>query len=94
MEERTPRLELRREGSRDAVIGGGLCLWFRDVLAMPWASSLREYASLCPNSLLYWEAIRWACEKGLRRFGLGRSSPGSGTHIFKRKWETVEEPLH
>lgn len=86
------RLVLVRKA--DEIIGGGLCLRFRDVLAIPWASSLRQYASLCPNNMLYWEAVRWACEKGLRRFDFGRSSPGSGTYRFKKQWGTVEEPLH
>jgi len=76
------------------AIGGGLCLWFKDTLFMPWASSNRKYASLCPNNLLYWEVIRWGCEKGYRLFDFGRSSRGSGTYRFKKQWGAVEEPLN
>ena len=76
------------------AIGGGLCLWFKNTLLMPWASSNRKYASLCPNNLLYWEVIRWGCEKGYRLFDFGRSSRGSGTYRFKKQWGAVEEPLH
>lgn len=86
------RLILVRKGSQ--TIGGGLCLSFKDTLLMPWASSRREYLSICPNNFLYWEAIRWGCEKGYRRFDFGRSTPGSGTHRFKKQWGTIEEPLH
>jgi FemAB-related protein (PEP-CTERM system-associated) len=76
------------------VIGGGLCMEFQDTMLVPWASSLRTYFHLCPNNLLYWEAIRTACERGLRRFDFGRSSLGSGTYNFKKQWGALEEPLH
>lgn len=79
---------------REKVIGGGLCLVFQDTMLMPWASSLRPYLRLCPNNLLYWEAIRTACEQGLLRFDFGRSSRGSGTYKFKKQWGTLEEPLY
>jgi FemAB-related protein (PEP-CTERM system-associated) len=76
------------------VIGGALCLRFCDTMLVPWASSLRAYFRLCPNNLLYWEAIRTACEQGLRRFDFGRSSRDSGTYKFKKQWGAREEPLY
>jgi CelD/BcsL family acetyltransferase involved in cellulose biosynthesis len=75
-------------------IGGGLCLFFRDRVLMPWASSLKEHRSACPNNLLYWEVIRQACEKGYRQFDFGRSSRGSGTYRFKKQWGASDQPLH
>jgi FemAB-related protein (PEP-CTERM system-associated) len=78
----------------DRVIGGAVCFFFRGNLIVPWASSLREYFSLCPNNLLYWEMIRWGCENGYQRFDFGRSSPDSGTYRFKKQWGAKEEPLH
>jgi serine/alanine adding enzyme len=88
----TTRLIIVRKGKQ--AVGGGLCLLFRDIVSMPWASSLKDFLPMCPNNLLYWEAIRWACEKGYRKFDFGRSSPGSGTYKFKKQWEAVEERLH
>jgi FemAB-related protein (PEP-CTERM system-associated) len=76
------------------VIGGAVCLSFKDSMIVPWASSLREYFSLCPNNLLYWEMIRWGCKNGYQRFDFGRSSPDSGTYHFKKQWGAKEEPLH
>jgi len=76
------------------IIGGAVCLSFRDSLIVPWASSSREHFSLCPNNLLYWEMIRWGCEHGYRYFDFGRSSPQSGTYHFKKQWGTIEKPLH
>jgi len=86
------KLMLVRKGNR--VIGGAVCLFFKDSMVVPWASSLREYFALCPNNLLYWEMIRWGAENGYQRFDFGRSSPDSGTYRFKKQWSTKEEPLH
>jgi FemAB-related protein (PEP-CTERM system-associated) len=90
--EDSAKLMLVRKG--DQMIGGALCFFFKDTLLVPWASSLREYFSLCPNNLLYWEMIRWGCRNGYKRFDFGRSSPGSGTYHFKKQWGTKEEQLH
>jgi FemAB-related protein (PEP-CTERM system-associated) len=85
------RVGLVRKG--ETPVGGLVALTFKDTVAVPWASSLREYFALCPNILLYWETIRTACADGLRRFDFGRSSRDSGTYRFKRQWGALEEPL-
>jgi serine/alanine adding enzyme len=86
------KIMLVRKG--EDVIGGVVCLFFKGTMIVPWASSLREYFSLCPNNLLYWEMIRWGCENGYHSFDFGRSSPDSGTYRFKKQWGAKEEPLH
>lgn len=86
------RLVLVRNGG--VTVGGALCLLFRDTILVPWPSSDRRYFSLCPNNLLYWEIIRWGCEKGYQSVDFGRSSPDSGPYRFKKQWDTVEQPLH
>ncbi len=71
---------------RERPVAAGFLLRFRDRLEIPWASSLRRYNALCPNNLLYWTALRWAVEQGVRQFDFGRSTPGSGTYRFKEQW--------
>lgn len=66
---------------------------FRDIFEVPSASSLREFRTLCPNVLLYWEMIRFAVSAGLRTFDFGRSTPGDGTFLFKQQWGAKAEPL-
>jgi len=85
------RVMLVRKGT--TVVGGLMTIAFKDRLAVPWASCLKEYFSLCPNMLLYWEALRRACLAGFRRFDFGRSTRDSGTHRFKQQWGAEEEPL-
>jgi FemAB-related protein (PEP-CTERM system-associated) len=85
------RIVLVRKGR--TPVGGLVALAFKDRLAVPWASCLKDYLALCSNMLLYWEILRTACAEGFRRFDFGRSSRGSGTYRFKRQWGAREEPL-
>jgi len=76
------------------VIAGMLYIHYKNVFSEPWASSLREYNKLCPNNLLYWEAIKYACKHGFEYFDFGRSTIGSGTFNFKKQWGADPVQLH
>jgi FemAB-related protein (PEP-CTERM system-associated) len=65
----------------------------KNILEIPWASSLREYNRLSPNMLLYWDSLKLAIEKGCKVFDFGRCTPGSGTYKFKKQWSSNEHPL-
>jgi len=73
-----------REGTK--TVGGLLYLFYKESIIVPWASSLRNYFSKCPNNLLYWEAMQMACGRACHSFDFGRSSIGSGTYKFKEQW--------
>lgn len=77
----------------DVPIGGMFVVAHGMTFADPWASSLRRYFALCPNNLLYWEAVRGAIAAGARRFDFGRSQPGSGTYRFKEQYLARPHPL-
>ena len=77
-----------------ATVGGLVALAFKDRMVVPWAACRKEYFSLCPNMLLYWETIKQACAEGFARFDFGRSTRQSGTYRFKRQWGAEEEPLY
>ncbi len=74
-------------------IAAGITYAYGDTVQMPWASSLVARRETCPNHLLYWEAIRTACEAGFSLFDFGRSSPDSGPWRFKKQWGVREVPL-
>ena len=74
------------------TIAAGLLSWFHDTVEIPWASSIREFNSLCPNNLLYWTALQYALSGNFKRFDFGRSSPGEGTYKFKEQWGA--KPIH
>lgn len=79
-----------REGR---CIGGLFRILWRDTLAIPWASTLREARQYCPNNALYWESIRFAFASGCARIDFGRSSKDEGTYKFKKQWLSEEAPL-
>lgn len=70
----------------DKVIGGAVMMWFKQTVIVPWASSNRAYFKYCPNNILYWEIIKHCCLRGFEYFDFGRSTVGSGTFHFKRRW--------
>lgn len=76
------------------VVAAGIALIHRDVIAVPWASSLREYRAQSPNNLLYWRMIEHAIASGCKTFDFGRSTPGEGTFQFKEQWGAQPVPLH
>jgi FemAB-related protein (PEP-CTERM system-associated) len=78
------------------TIGAALMLRHGAVLSIPWVSSLRRFFHLCPNQILYWEAIRFAIDEGIQVLDFGRSSKGTGTFEAKRQWgaEPVQLSWH
>jgi FemAB-related protein (PEP-CTERM system-associated) len=76
------------------VIGGMLVISFKNTLSMPYVASLVEYNHLCPNNLLYWEAIQQAIQGGHTIFDMGRSREGTGTFQFKKKLGAVPVQLY
>ena len=64
------------------------------MVQLPWASSIREFNSLCANVLLYWDAIQYAHSLGAPVFDMGRSTPNEGTYKFKAQWGAQPVPLN
>ncbi|HJZ74731.1 MAG TPA: FemAB family XrtA/PEP-CTERM system-associated protein [Vicinamibacterales bacterium] len=78
----------------DVTVAGAITLSFRDTIENPWASSLREYRTMSPNTLLYWRMIEHAIATGHKTFDFGRSTPNEGTYTFKAQWGAQPTPLH
>jgi FemAB-related protein (PEP-CTERM system-associated) len=78
----------------DRPVAAGLTYRTGDVIEIPWASSVRDYNSLCPNHLLYWHALQAAIAEGCTTFDFGRSTPNEGTYKFKEQWGARPVKLH
>lgn len=76
----------------EPVAAGATITWRRTV-ENPWASSLREHRSLCPNMLLYWAMLKSAIANGAATFDFGRSTPNEGTFHFKQQWGATPRPV-
>ena len=79
---------------KNKVVGGMLVMGYKNMFSDLWVSTLRKYNDLCPNELLYWEAIKFACRNGFEYFDFGRSSINQGTFNFKKKWGAKPVPLY
>lgn len=75
-------------------IAAGVTYRTPTMVQLPWASSIRDYNSLCANVLLYWDAIQFAQSTGAAVFDMGRSTPNEGTFKFKTQWGAEPVPLH
>ena len=79
---------------QNGPVAAGLIVCFRDIVEIPWASSLRGYNRFSPNMLLYWSLLEHASDKDYRRFDFGRSTPGKGAYGFKKQWGAEPYPLY
>ncbi|PID58069.1 FemAB-like protein [candidate division KSB3 bacterium] len=70
----------------DQAIASGFVVGFKEMLQIPWASTLRAYDRFGSNMMLYWNILKFACEQGYTRFDFGRSTPDQGTYRFKKQW--------
>jgi len=77
-----------------APVAAGLTYRTPTMVQLPWASSIRSYNALCPNVLLYWDAIQFAQQSGAAVFDMGRSTPNEGTFKFKAQWGAEPVPLN
>ena len=75
-------------------VAAGFLIGFKEMLEIPWASSLRSQNRFSPNMILYWTVLKYACEQRYRVFDFGRSTPDEGTYRFKAQWGAVPSPLY
>jgi hypothetical protein len=76
------------------IAGGGITVAFGNGVEMPWVSTSRRFHRIAANNAVYWHAIRDACRAGRATFDFGRSTPGSGTFEFKRRWGAEPAQLY
>lgn len=86
------RLFLVRIGGQCA--GGGFLRWYKDIMEMPLAAVLEEYNPACANLFMYWEILKYAVERRMKWFDLGRCDREGPTYRFKERLGGEERPLH
>lgn len=58
----------------------------RDMMEIPWASTLRRVNAMNMNMLLYRTVLGFCVERGFKFFDFGRSTKDSATFKFKKQW--------
>ncbi len=84
---------------KDGKIIAGAGIWFIDIYnkSIPrlyFNASLKEYQTLQPNNILYWQCILWAKKQGYKEFDLGGYQIKAKGHLegvnkFKEKWGKI-----
>ncbi len=78
---------------KETVAGAVFLHWNRSVVYKYGASDPRHWP-VRPNNLLFWEAIKWACENGYERLDFGKTDLDSPSlRRFKLGWAAQERPL-
>jgi len=75
-------------------VSAAFLLGHRDMLEIPWASTIEDVNPLSMNMLLYWEVLRSAVARGYQRFDFGRSTVDAGTFRFKKQWGAEPKQLY
>ena len=78
----------------DVPVAAAVFLTFNGTMVYKYGASDAAAWAARPNHLLFWDAIRWACDHGYDRFDFGRTDAGDESlRLFKSRWGTVERPL-
>jgi FemAB-related protein (PEP-CTERM system-associated) len=70
----------------DRMVAGVLNFVFKDVLMPYYGGSRRDCFQYAVNDFMYWELMKYGCEKGCKVFDFGRSKKDTGPYHFKRHW--------
>ncbi len=61
-------------------------LGYKNVLEIPWASTISDANKLNANMVMYWQILAFACKHQYHFFDFGRSTEGANTYKFKKQW--------
>jgi len=90
--EQCAEILLVRRAGRPAA--GAIAVHQGGRIEMPWICQDYSQSGFNVNEFLYWKAIEWACEQGVARLDLGRSTIDAGTYRFKLQWNPDVQTLH
>jgi len=75
-------------------LAGVLSFYYKDEVLPYYGGSVREGKRLAANDFMYWELMRYACQRGYKIFDFGRSKKGTGPFSFKKHWGFEPKPLY
>jgi CelD/BcsL family acetyltransferase involved in cellulose biosynthesis len=78
----------------ETPIASAVFLTRRGTLVYKFGASDARFWEHRPNNLLFWSAIKWACENDYQTLDWGRTDPeDAGLRAFKTGWGAQEQPL-
>ena len=79
--------------ARGVPVSSVLSFYFCDGVLPYYAGDSVAARELAANDFKYWELMRRAAERGVKRFDYGRSKRGTGSFDFKKNWGFEPTPL-
>ncbi len=78
------------------AVAGLMVFKYKDRVSAEISVSDTSSQQFSPNHLLFWEAIKEACDEGFTIFDFGRTAPGNTSlMLFKNRWGTeISEMPH
>jgi FemAB-related protein (PEP-CTERM system-associated) len=86
-------VDVREVRLGDEAVAVSLSFLFRDQMHTYHSAADTRYNALAPNTLLYYDHLRWAGQHGFRQFDFGRSKRNTGAFEFKKHWNTTMREL-
>ena len=86
-------IDLKLAYYKGKAVVGVLTLSWGDTLFPHYAGAAGDAGPLAANNFIYWELMKDAARKGMRRFDFGRSKRGTGAFQFKSSWNMQVDTL-
>lgn len=88
----SPNIKLWLAVYQEKIIAGALCFYAKKHAVVWHGAALEKYFRLRPSTLLHYEAIKDACERGFSWFDFNPSGGHEGVGAFKRRFGTQVYP--
>jgi FemAB-related protein (PEP-CTERM system-associated) len=79
--------------ANDRPVAGVLSFLFHNTLYPHYSGAAPDANVMAANNFIYWELMRKAINRGVRRFDFGRSKKNTGAYQFKSAWNMQVNPL-
>jgi lipid II:glycine glycyltransferase (peptidoglycan interpeptide bridge formation enzyme) len=88
----SPNIKLWLAAYQEKIIAGALCFYAKKHVVWWHGASLEKHFRLRPNTLIIYEAIKDACERGFSWFDFNPSGGHEGVTSFKKRFGTQAYP--
>jgi FemAB-related protein (PEP-CTERM system-associated) len=85
--------ELVTARSNGRPVAGVFSFAFCNTLFPHYSGASPDANDMAANNFIYWELMKGAIGRGIRRFDFGRSKKNTGAYHFKSAWNMTVDPL-
>lgn len=93
LEELRDLAEITIVWSGKSAVAGTMCFHFQGSICPYYAGSTSQGRKCAANNFIFWHLIEDGAKRGIGVFDFGRSKLGTGSHVFKSKWNMEESSL-